>query len=115
MIYWTLIPHNFSNEIGKAYIKIHTDFNIPNTVDVWGYGNYGGTAYVYDGYIEMQSDGVLQEDEYMTILVKFPLGTFNTSNTLDNDFQYYYNMAQEGSTAYVSSSTSYFLILFCQF
>ena len=59
MIYWTLIPHNFSNEIGKAYIKIHTDFNIPNTVDVWGYGNYGGTAYVYDGYIEMQSDGVL--------------------------------------------------------
>lgn len=108
MIYWTLIPHNFSNEIGKAYIKIHTDFNIPNTVDVWGYGNYGGTAYVYDGYIEMQSDGVLQEDEYMTILVKFPLGTFNTSNTLNNDFQYYYNMAQEGSTAYVSSSTSYF-------
>lgn len=24
MIYWTLIPHNFSNSIGNAYIKIHT-------------------------------------------------------------------------------------------
>lgn len=108
MIYWTLIPYDFSTSIGSVYIKIHTTFDIPDTTDVWGYGNYGGTAYVYDGYIEMQSDGVLQEDEYMTILVKFPLGTFNTINTLDNDFQYYYNMAQEGSTAYVSSSTSYF-------
>ena len=52
------------------YIKIHTNFRIEDTIDVWGYGNYGGTAYVYDGFIEMQSDGVLATDEYMTILVK---------------------------------------------
>jgi hypothetical protein len=53
MIYWTLIPHKFSTSIGQVYIKIYTDFNIEDTIDVWGYGNYGGTAYVYDGYIEM--------------------------------------------------------------
>lgn len=58
MIYWTLIPHNFSNSIGNAYIKIHTNFRISDSVGVWGYGNYGGTAYVYNGYIEMQSSGV---------------------------------------------------------
>lgn len=69
MIYWTLIPHNFSNSIGNAYIKIHTNFNISDSVGVWGYGNYGGTAYVYNGYIEMQSSGSLSSDEYMTILV----------------------------------------------
>ena len=90
MIYWTLIPYDFSNTIGNVYIKIHTDFNIPNSVDVWGYGNYGGTAYVYDGYIEMQSDGSLAKNEYMTILVKFPNNTFNTSNSLNHDFNYYY-------------------------
>ena len=100
MIYWTLIPYEFSNTIGKVYIKIHTDFKIEDTIDVWGYGNYGGTAYVYDGYIEMQSDGRLDTDEYMTILVKFPLGTFNATNKLRNDFDYYFDMAEEGSTKY---------------
>ena len=67
MIYWTLIPYDFSNSIGNVYIKIRTNFNIADTTDVWGYGNYGGTAYVYNGYIEMQSDGRLSTNEYMTI------------------------------------------------
>ena len=107
IMYWTLIPYDFSNSIGNVYIKIHTNFNISDTTDVWGYGNYGGTAYVYNGYIEMQSAGTLDSDEYMTILVKFPLGTFNTRNTINNDFEYYYNMAQEGSTSYNSSPSSY--------
>ena len=108
MIYWTLIPYEFSNSIGNMYIKIHTDFKIENTIDVWGYGNYGGTAYVYDGYIEMQSDGSLATDEYMTILVKFPLGTFNASNKLKNNFQFYYNMAEIGATKYINSLKNFF-------
>ncbi len=106
MIYWTLIPYDFSTSIGNVYIKIHTNFNIADTTDVWGYGNYGGTAYVYDGYIEMQSDGRLATDEYMTILVKFPAGTFSTNNTLNHNFDYYYNMAEEGATTYTSSSSN---------
>ncbi len=104
MIYWTLIPYEFSTSIGQANIKIHTNFKIEDTIDVWGYGNYGGTAYVYDGYIEMQSDGRLAADEYMTILVKFPLGTFNATNKLDDDFEYYYNMAEVGAETYADFS-----------
>ncbi|MBO5478679.1 MAG: DUF2207 domain-containing protein [Clostridia bacterium] len=100
MIYWTLIPYKFSNAIGSVYIKIHTNSYIEDTIDVWGYGNYGGTAYVYDGYIEMQSKGSLNTDEYMTILVKFPLGTFKTTNKLDHNFEYYYNLAEEGTEHY---------------
>lgn len=106
MVYWTLIPYDFSTSIGQVYIKIHTNFNISSTTDVWGYGNYGGTAYVYNGYIEMQSAGSLATNEYMTILVKFPSGTFNTKSKLNHDFNYYFNMAEEGSTKYVQSSTS---------
>lgn len=106
MIYWTLIPYDFSTSIGQVYIKIYTNFKIANTTDVWGYGNYGGTAYVYNGYIEMQSDGALSTNEYMTILVKFPTGTFNTTNKLNHNFDYYYNMAEEGATKYVDSSSS---------
>lgn len=106
MIYWTLIPYDFSNPIGSVYIKIYTDSPIADDIDVWGYGNYGGTAYVYDGYIEMQSDGRLASSEYMTILVKFPLGTFNTTNELDYDFNHYLDMAQEGATSYKGSGLS---------
>lgn len=106
MVYWTLIPYDFSTSIGQVYIRIHTNFNISSTTDVWGYGNYGGTAYVYNGYIEMQSEGSLATNEYMTILVKFPSGTFNTKSKLNHDFNYYFNMAEEGSTKYVKSSMS---------
>lgn len=106
MVYWTLIPYDFSDSIGNVYIKVHSNNYIPDTVGVWGYGNYGGTAYVYDGYIEMQSDGKLNQDEYMTILVQFPSGTFNTTNVLNKDFNYYYNMAEEGATHYVKNSLS---------
>lgn len=106
MLYWTFIPHNLSTSIGSAYIKVHTKFKIPNTVDVWGYGNYGGTAYVYNGYIEMQSDGRLDKNEYMTMLVKFPKGSFKTSNFIENNFNYYLNKAEEGSTKYNKDDNS---------
>lgn len=106
MLYWTFIPYNFSTSIGSVYIKVHTNFNIPDSVGVWGYGNYGGTAYVYDGYIEMQSDGKLNTNEYMTMLVQFPSNSFNTSNSLNHDFNYYLNMAEEGSVKYQKKSSN---------
>lgn len=100
MIYWTLIPYDFSNSIGNVDIKIHTDFAIEDTIDVWGYGNYGGLAYVDNGNIYMSSDGRLDTNEYMTILVKFPLESFDCSNKLDYNFNHYFQMAEEGSTKY---------------
>ena len=100
MVYWTLIPYDFSNEIGSVKIKIYSDKYFENTIDVWGYGNYGGLCYVNDGAIYMESDGTLGTSEYMTLLAKFPDGTFNTDNTLDYDFNHYYNMAQKGAKQY---------------
>lgn len=109
MIYWTLIPYDFSNTIGDVNIKIHTNSYIKDTIDVWGYGNYGGLCYVNNGAIYMKSDGTLRQNEYMTILVKFPPETFAATNRLNKNFNYYYQMAQEGSTKYngtKSKSTS---------
>lgn len=103
MIYWTLIPYEFSNRIGQVTINIRAPFSIPSSTDVWGYGNYGGTAYVNNGFITMASDGTLDNDEYMTILVKFPSNSFNVESKLDNDFQYYLDMAEEGAKHYSDS------------
>lgn len=121
MVYWTLMPHKFSVEPDDVYIKIYADEAFEDTLDVWGYGNYGGYAYVYDGYIEMSSDGSLDSTEYMTILVKFPKGTFNTSNNQSNEtFDYYLDMAEEGAVHYDSGNRfspvlAIILMLFYQF
>lgn len=106
MIYWTLIPYDFSTSIGSVKIKIYSDDYFEDTLDVWGYGNYGGLCYVDDGAIYMDSDGTLSTSEYMTILVNFPDGTFNASNTLDYDFNHYYEMAQDGAKSYSKNSVS---------
>ena len=96
MIYWTLIPYDFSDRIGQVFINISSDLYFPSSIDVWGYGNEGGTAYVDNGTITMTSEGTLNRNEYMTILVKLPSGTFNTKNNLNQNFEYYYNLAEEG-------------------
>lgn len=108
MVYWTLVPHNLNDSPEKVYIKIYSDFKYDSDLPVWGYGNLGGYAYVYDGYIEMSSDGALDSDEYMTILVEFPKDTFTNNNTLDEDFSYYLDMAEEGATSYEETSSSSF-------
>lgn len=105
MVYWTLIPYELSSKPGNVHIKLYTDERFSDEVPVWGYGNYGGTAYVYDGYVEMNSEGTLQSNEYMTLLIKFDKGTFLTSNTLSNNFDHYFQMAEEGATKYQESGS----------
>lgn len=106
MTYWTLIPHNFSNTIGNVEITVRADKRFEDTLDVWGYGEYGAPAYVYDGVVKMHSDGSMTSDEYKVLLIKFPAGTFNTSVSLNNNFDYYLNMADEGSVKYVDENDS---------
>lgn len=107
MIYWNLFPSDFSAEPGNVDITIYSDFKYSDTLDVWGYGKYGAPCYVYDGKIEMTSDGSrVNSSEYMTILVKFPKGTFQTSSVLDNNFDYYLDMAEDGAINYNNESKS---------
>ena len=121
MVYWTLIPYDFSNSIGSVKIKIYSNKYFQDTIDVWGYGNYGGLCYVNNGAIYMDSDGTLGTSEYMTILAKFPRGTFSCSNELDYKFDHYYQMAQSGSKKYnkkkesIIRSIGYFLGYFIRF
>jgi len=101
MIYWTLIPEALSPKPEYVYIKIHSDFLYDYETPVWGYGNYGGYTYVHeDGYIELVQEDELDEDEYMVVLAEFPKGTFNTEVILEENFDYYYEMAEDGATAY---------------
>jgi hypothetical protein len=101
MIYWNLFPSDFSAKPDNIDITIYSDFKYSDTLEVWGYGKYGVPCYVYDGKVEMTSDNSrVTGNEYMTILVKFPKGTFQTNNILDSDFDYYYNKAEKGAVNY---------------
>lgn len=99
MVYWTLLPDELTSYTNNVSIVIYADEDFKDTLDVWGYGNYGGLAYVSDGKIYMSNDS-LSSGDYMTILVKFDQGTFETYHKLNHDFDYYLNMAKKGSTSY---------------
>ena len=113
ILYWQLIPYSLSSKPDSVYIKVSADNKFSDSLDVWGFGNYGGTCYVYDGYIEMQSKGSLSENEYMTMLVKFPANTFTTTNNLNKSFDAVYNQAEEGTTNYNKDddSTSFWPVI----
>lgn len=107
MIYWTLFPYDFNPSPGRVYIKIYSDFKYSSALDVWGYGKNGVPTYVYDGYIEMDSESTVYSSEYMTILVKFPSNSFNTSVTLNKTFDDYLDMANDGAKAYSSKNSGF--------
>ena len=101
MIYWTLFPYDFSAEPDNVTIKITGPNEYPDTLDVWGFGMYGAPCYVKDGAIYMTSDGSISSSEYLTLLAKFPRGTFESESILEEDFQHYLDMANEGAEHYV--------------
>ena len=91
MIYWTLIPYNFSTPIGKVKIKLYSNQYFDNSTNVWGYGNYGGICKLDNGTIYIESNGSLTTSEAIILLAKLPQDMFNTNNKIDNIFSYYYN------------------------
>ena len=99
IIYWNLLD-SISPSPSSVNIVIYADQPFSDDLDVWGYGNYGGLAYVYDGKIYLSSNGKLGNDEYMVALVKFPLNSFNTTNNLNQNFEYYHDMAETGADHY---------------
>lgn len=102
LIYWELITPN-SEKRNDAKITIRSDKHFEDTTDVWGYGNYGGLAYVNNGCIEMKANNGLSSDEYMTVLVKLPIDMFNAKDEIDKNFEYYLQMAKKGSQKYINS------------
>ena len=97
VLYWTLFPQV---SVNKFSVEVSSYYDFPDTLDVWGYG-YKGYAYVEDGKIKMSNEGSLN-NEYVTLLVKFPLNTFSISNSYSsfNSFDDVYQMAEEGTFEY---------------
>ena len=98
VIYQTLFPNV---TLDSFTVTMSSFYEFPDTLDVWGYGGQY-LAYVANGKIELNSDTYSLRNDYVTVLVKFPEGTFNTDNRNGNfsSFDEVKNMADEGTYQY---------------
>ena len=99
------INDNMSIPPEKFTVDIKTYYELPDTIDVWGYG-YQGYAYVKDGFIHAEPEGSLSSSDYVVLLAKFPLGTFNTTREEDKTFDEVLNRAEEDTFEYDYGETS---------
>lgn len=97
VLYSTFISKTNANNFN---IKIKSYYNFPDDLAVWGYG-YKGYAYVKNGYVELTTEYGLN-NQFVVALIKFPLNTFNTTNSYDyfTSFNDVANKAKDGSFEY---------------
>ena len=102
LIYYNFIDKLSNVDFRDFSVTIHSYYEFPDTLDVWGYG-YKGYVYVDSGKISMSNEeNSKMNGNYSVLLAKFPLNTFNTLNRVDGytDFNTVYEMAEEGSFEY---------------
>ena len=100
VLQWNLIDELSNVSFENFSVEVSSYYTFPDSLDVWGYG-YKGYAYVQDGKIKMSNEGYMGSN-YVALLAKFPLGTFETTNTKAgfDTFQDVYDRAQEGTFDY---------------
>ena len=97
VLYWTLMPEI---TVDKFNFDIIGYEKFKDSLDVWGFG-YKGYAYVKDGKATWTNEDGLNK-EYVVALIKFPLNTFDTSNSYSRyqTFDDVISTAQEGAYEY---------------
>ena len=100
VIYFRFIDTLSNVTFDDFSITISTYYDLPDTIDVWGYG-YNGYAYVSDGKIYLSNKDSMK-DNYVVLLAKFPTGTFNTTNSYSkySDFSSVLSKANENTFEY---------------
>ncbi len=100
VIYWNLIDRLSSVDFENFSIVLSSYYEFPNDLPVWGYG-HKGYAYVENGKIYMSNEDDMN-GQYVVLLAKFPLNTFNTTNSSSryDTFDDVLAAAENGSFAY---------------
>lgn len=96
IIYQTLLPNV---TLDNFQVTVRSYYSFPDSLDVWGFG-YKGYAYVSNGIIGMSNEeNTSLNNEYVVLLAKFPMGTFNTDNVHEDfhTFDEVFKIANEGS------------------
>lgn len=103
VLYWRLIEQLDNINVQKFDAKIHAFYFIPQDIDVWSTG-YEGLNFPQDGVIKLTNitKPDLKDKDYIVVLVKFPLNTFETTNSYEkySTFEQIQNAYNEGLYSY---------------
>lgn len=90
--------------ISVTVTKPGTEFT-PEDVGVWGFG-FEGTIYVENGAVFANSDGALDNSDYVTVMCRFPRQMFDTANVVSGPFSDMQEQALKGSDYETASPLS---------
>ncbi len=98
VVYQTLFPNA---TLDNFTVTVSSYYEFPDTLDVWGFGGQF-LAYVSNGKIELNSDNYSLDNNYVVLLAKFPLETFDTNNVSYqyNSFDDILTTAEDGTYEY---------------
>lgn len=102
VVYWTFFPKFQNVDFQKYTVNIRSYYEFPETLDLWSYGH---KSYYYskDGKATFtNTEDSDMNDNYVVALMKFPLNTFNTTNTSTKfeTFNDVLNAGNEGTFEY---------------
>ena len=105
VMYWTML-NKVNPAPSNVEIKIHSDNVFSDELPVWGYGNYGGLAYVYDGSIYLSNDHLKNTDS-MVFLAEFDPNTFNTDKVFNYTMDEIKQMAEKDANHFTENKESF--------
>ena len=79
-----ILPTGMS-KFENVNIKIYSDFKYKD-IEIYTFGKDSATNKIQNGYIEIETNGSMNDSEYLTILAKFPLKIFNLENKYEDNF-----------------------------
>jgi len=97
ILFWRFVNDATNIPPEKVQVTIEADHEFtPENEKVWAFG-FEGQIHVQNGKVEATSSKSLSSRDYVTILTKFPSGTFQTAGRLDKTFEEVKDQAFEGS------------------
>jgi len=97
ILFWRFVNDQMNVPPQKVTVKIQADRDLSEeTEKIWGFG-FEGEVEFQEGKIVARSNQALTEENYVTILVRFPENSFSTSDLLDLSFEEIREKAFKGS------------------
>lgn len=97
ILFWRFVNDQTNMPAEQVEVQIESEKAFrPSEEKIWAYGYEGRIEFV-DTRIQAVSEGALETDNYVTVLVQFPPNTFQTGARLLDTFEEIRQKAEEGS------------------
>jgi len=97
ILFWRFVNDELNIPPKQIQIEIETDRPLTNENEkIWAFG-FEGNVHFVNGLVIAKNEQPLTEDNYATVLIQFPNGTYETNDKIDKTFEEIQEEAFEGS------------------